>query len=123
MRISDWSSDVCSSICWTAGLDFEPRFLSGVKLNLTWFDIRYRDRIATATSFLQQFLVRRDIYGGLIDDSPDPAVVASYFADPSFSNPIGIGQGEVMAIVDSRTRTPSRPAERPGGTEGGRTLR
>lgn len=93
---------------WTAGLDFEPRFLPGVKLNLTWFDIRYRDRIATATSFLQQFLVRRDIYGGLIDDTPDPAVVASYFADPSFSNPIGIGQGEVLAIVDARTRNLSR---------------
>jgi Outer membrane cobalamin receptor protein len=93
---------------WTAGFDFEPRFLSGVKLSLTWFDIRYRDRIASANGFLQQFLARRDIYGGLIDDNPDPALVASYFGDPSFSNPIGIGQGEVMAIIDARTRNLSR---------------
>ncbi|NYF33636.1 TonB-dependent receptor [Sphingopyxis sp. JAI108] len=93
---------------WTAGIDFEPRFLPGAKLSLTYFDIRYRDRIASATSFLQQFLVRRDIYGGMIDDTPDLAEVAAYFADPNFFNAIGILPGEVSAIVDGRTRNLSR---------------
>lgn len=97
---------------WTAGVDFEPRFLPGAKLSFTYFDIRYRDRIASANSFLQQFFTRRDIYGGLIDDTPDPALVASLFADPSFSNPIGISQGEVAAIVDARTRNLSRSTVR-----------
>lgn len=97
---------------WTAGADFEPRFLPGTKLSLTYFDIRYRDRIAAANSFLQQFFARRDVYGGLIDDTPDPALVAAYFADPSFSNAIGITQGEVMAIVDARTRNLSRATVR-----------
>ncbi|WP_295325778.1 TonB-dependent receptor [uncultured Sphingopyxis sp.] len=97
---------------WTAGVDFEPRFLPGAKLSLTWFDISYRDRIASANSFLQQFFTRRDVYGALIDDTPDPAEVAAYFADPSFSNAIGIGQDEVMAIVDARTRNLSRSTVR-----------
>ena len=97
---------------WTAGVDLEPRFLPGTKLSLTYFDIRYRDRIASANGFLQQFFTRRDVYGSLIDDMPDPALVAAYFADPSFSNAIGITQGEVMAIVDARTRNLSRSTVR-----------
>lgn len=97
---------------WTVGTDFEPLFLPGAKVSVTYFDIRYRDRIASANSFLQQFYARRDIYGGLIDDSPDPALVASLFANPSFSNPIGITQGQVMAIVDARTRNLSRSTVR-----------
>ena len=97
---------------WTAGIDLEPRFLPGAKLSATWFDIAYRDRIASANSFLQTYFARRDIYGGLIDDAPDPALVAAYFADPSFSNPIAISPGQVMAIVDARTRNLSRSTVR-----------
>lgn len=97
---------------WTAGLDLNPRALPGAKISLTWFDIRYRDRIASANSFLQSFFARRDIYGGLIDENPDPGTVAAYFADPSFSNPIGITPGQVMAIVDVRTRNLSRSTVR-----------
>lgn len=97
---------------WTAGFDFEPRFLPGAKLSLTWFDIRYRDRIASANSFLQQFFTRRDVYAGLIDDTPDPSLVAALFVNPSFSNPIGIAQSDVMAIVDARTRNLSRSTVR-----------
>jgi len=97
---------------WTAGIDFEPRFLPGAKLGVTWFDIRYRDRIASANSFVQTFFARRDVYGELIDDAPDPAVVAAYFADPTFSNPAGITQGQVAAIVDVRTRNLSRSTVR-----------
>jgi iron complex outermembrane receptor protein len=97
---------------WTAGVDFEPRFLPGAKLSLTWFDISYRDRIASANSFVQTFFARRDVYGELIDDAPEPSLVAAYFADPTFSNPAGITQGQVAAIVDVRTRNLSRSTVR-----------
>ncbi|WP_077145973.1 TonB-dependent receptor [Sphingopyxis sp. KK2] len=89
---------------WTAGLDFEPRFMPGLKLGITWFDIRYKDRIASANSFLQTFFARRDVYGELIQDNPDAATVAAYFADPTFSNAIGVTPGQIAAIVDVRTR-------------------
>ncbi|WP_332817678.1 TonB-dependent receptor domain-containing protein [Sphingopyxis sp.] len=88
---------------WTAGLDLEPAILPGAKLSLTWFDIRYRDRIATASLDLFNFLARRDIYAAIIDDAPDPATIAAYFADPSFTNTLGVAPGEVGAIVDGRT--------------------
>lgn len=93
---------------WTAGIDLEPRFLPGAKASLTWFDIRYRDRIASANSFLQTFFARRDVYGDLITDRPDAATVAAYYGDPTFSNTLGIPQGQIAAIVDVRTRNLSR---------------
>lgn len=88
---------------WTAGVDLEPRFAPGLRLSATWFDIAYRDRIASANFDLQNFLVRRDIYGSLVDDAPDPAAVSAYFADPSFSNPLGVTPPEIGAIIDGRT--------------------
>ncbi|MGX5711724.1 TonB-dependent receptor plug domain-containing protein [Sphingopyxis terrae subsp. ummariensis] len=93
---------------WTAGVDVEPGFLPGARLSATWFRISYRDRIASANSDLQNFLRRRDVYGSLIDPNPDPAVVAAYFAGPSFSNSIGATPAQIVAIVDGRTRNLSR---------------
>ena len=89
---------------WTAGLDFEPTFLPGAKLALTWFNIDYRGRIASGSAEFRNFLVAREIYAPLIEDNPDPATVAAYFANPSFSNAIGAAPSDVRAIIDVRTR-------------------
>ena len=88
---------------WTAGVDLEPTFLPGARASLSWFKIGYRDRIATASFDLFNFLVRRDIYGGLVDDNPDPAIVAAYFANPSFANSLGVTPADIGAIVEGRT--------------------
>ncbi len=93
---------------WTAGFDLEPRTVPGLKLSGTWFSIDYRDRIASASADLQNFLVRRDVYGGIVDENPDPAIVAAYFADPSFSNTLGVTPAQIGAIVDGRTLNLSR---------------
>ena len=93
---------------WTAGFDLEPGFAPGLKLSATWFDIAYRDRIASANFDLQNFLVRRDIYASIVNDTPDPALVAAYFAGPNFSNPIGVAPGQIAAIIDGRTLNLSR---------------
>lgn len=93
---------------WTAGVDIEPAFAPGTKLSATWFEISYRDRIASASADVQNFLVRRDIYGGIVDDAPDAAEIAAYFASPSFSNPLGVTQADIAAIIDGRTLNLSR---------------
>ncbi|MEI4507385.1 TonB-dependent receptor [Sphingopyxis sp. CCNWLW253] len=93
---------------WTAGVDIEPAFAPGTKLSATWFDISYRDRIASASADVQNFLVRRDIYGGIVDDAPDAAEIAAYFSSPSFSNPLGVTQADIAAIIDGRTLNLSR---------------
>src|SRR3546814_9634326 len=52
MRISDWSSDVCSSDL--ASLAFHPQALPGLEAELVWFDIDYTDRVVEPiTSFSQ----------------------------------------------------------------------
>ena len=41
--------------------------------------------------------------GSLVNDAPDPALVSAYFADPSFSNPLGVTPTQIGAIIDGRT--------------------
>ncbi|MBJ7501002.1 MAG: TonB-dependent receptor [Sphingopyxis sp.] len=93
---------------WTAGIDVEPAFAPGAKFNATWFEISYRDRIASASADVQNFLVRRDIYGGIVDETPGATDIAAYFASPSFSNPLGVTQADIAAIIDGRTLNLSR---------------
>lgn len=97
---------------WTAGLDFEPRFLPGAKLTLTYFDIRYRDRIGSANFDLFNFLIRRDLYGAIVSDNPAPAAVAALYAGPNFANPAGYSQSQIGAIIDARTFNLSRATVR-----------
>lgn len=97
---------------WTAGLDLEPRFLPGAKLALTYFDIRYRDRIGSANFDLFNFLNRRDLYGAIVTDNPAPATVAALFAGPNFANPLGYSQAQIGAIIDARTFNLSRSTVR-----------
>lgn len=89
---------------WTAGIDFEPRSIPGTKLLLTYFDIRYRDRIASASSDSRNILNRRDLYASIIQDNPDLATVNGYFTGPNFSNGLGVTPADVRAIIDLRTR-------------------
>lgn len=89
---------------WTAGLDLEPQALPGAKLSLTYFDIRYRDRIASASSDSRNILNRRDLYAPIIEDDPALATVTGYFTGPNFSNALGVAPGDVRAIIDLRTR-------------------
>jgi outer membrane receptor protein involved in Fe transport len=89
---------------WTAGVDFEPGFLPGAKLALTYFDVDYRGRITSGSAEFRNFLVRRDVFAPLIEENPDSATIAAYFAGPNFSNAIGAAPGDVRAILDVRTR-------------------
>src|SRR3546814_13045751 len=51
MRISDWSSDVCSSdlpeksTTWTIGAVIQPRALPGFTATVDFFDIKVKDAI------------------------------------------------------------------------------
>jgi outer membrane receptor protein involved in Fe transport len=93
---------------WTAGIDIEPSAMPGLKVSATWFDIAYRDRIASASFDIFNFLERRDVYGELVDEAPDPAEVAAYFADPNLRNPLGVAPSDIEVIADARTFNLSR---------------
>ena len=97
---------------WTVGIDFKPHALPGLTLNATYFDIEYRDRIDSANADGLSFLEQRNIYGGLIEDHPDPATIAAFYANPNFFNPLGIPASSIAAILNLETLNMARETER-----------
>ncbi|MGF7148949.1 outer membrane receptor protein involved in Fe transport [Sphingomonas zeicaulis] len=89
---------------WTVGVDLRPVALPGAYLSANYIDVRYRDRIGSVSEDYFNFLVRPDIYGGVIDFAPSPDVIAAYYAAPTFSNPGSIPQSEITAILDGQIR-------------------
>lgn len=84
------------------GMDVTPSGIPGLHAGLTWFDIDYRDRIATPAAQLLTFLTNRATFAPIIEDSPSAALVAELYADPFFINPFGIAQSSVRALVNAR---------------------
>jgi len=88
---------------WTFGAVYAPPTLRGLRLDIGYFDIRYRDRIANLGTDYMSFLSNRDLYGALITDNPQADLLARYYGDENFRNPFGIPAGAIGAIVDGRT--------------------
>lgn len=89
---------------WTAGLDVEPRFAPGLRISAGWYDIRYRDRIASPAAELFSFLSAGERFAAITDRAPTAAAIASYYASPAFRNFFNIPQAAIGAVVDARTQ-------------------
>lgn len=89
---------------WTGGVDLADWPVRGLRTSVTYFDIAYRDRIASATANYASYLTNRDIYGGLVNENPSPALIASYFASPLFNNPDGYTPAQIDVIIDALLR-------------------
>jgi outer membrane receptor protein involved in Fe transport len=89
---------------WTFGIDYRAGTKRGLHAQLTWFDIDYRDRIASLASAIQIFFINRAVYAPVIDATPDPAQVAAYFASPYFQPSGGIPASAIQAVIDARTQ-------------------
>jgi len=88
---------------WTLGGDLKPLFLPGAHASLTYFNIDYRDRIASPSAQLFNFLVNRDVYSGITEANPSPARVAELYASPTFVNFLNIPESAPFAaVVDAR---------------------
>jgi outer membrane receptor protein involved in Fe transport len=89
---------------WTAGVEFQPAFAPGLHIEATYFDVRYRDRIATIAADYFNFLANRNVYSAVIDETPSAAAIEALYAAPGFSNPFGIVPADIGVIVDARTQ-------------------
>jgi outer membrane receptor protein involved in Fe transport len=88
---------------WSLGTDLVPKALPGFHASLTWFDVDYRDRIASPSAELFNFLVNRSVYAGITESNPSAARVAELYASPFLFNPLNIPQTAVFAaVVDAR---------------------
>lgn len=90
---------------WTVGGDMKPAFLPGFRAGVTWFDVDYRDRIASPAANLASFLVNRDVYAPIISPDPSAARVTELFASPIYLDLLGIPQSaHFVAVVDARVQ-------------------
>lgn len=89
---------------WTVGFDVKPSMLPDFNISATYFNIRYRDRIAGPGSAILNILQNRATYAGIITDSPSLVTVDALYASPYFINLFGIPASDVSAIIDARTQ-------------------
>lgn len=88
---------------WNAGIDLVPEALPGLHAALTYFDVRYHDRITNIAIDFTTFLNDRTRYATIIDDQPSAALIASLYGSPFFNNPYGITQSGIAYVIDART--------------------
>ncbi|HEY0596820.1 TonB-dependent receptor [Sphingopyxis sp.] len=88
---------------WTLGAVYAPPSLPGLRFDIGYFDISYRNRIANLATDYMSFLTNRALYQALITDDPSPDLLARYYGDGNFRNPFAIPAGAIRAIVDGRT--------------------
>jgi iron complex outermembrane recepter protein len=89
---------------WTAGIDLTPLFAPGLRVSIGWYDIRFRDRIASPAAELLSFLAAGERFAAITNRSPAAADIAALYADPSFRNFFNVSQASIRAVVDARTQ-------------------
>ncbi len=88
---------------WSASLDIHPRSLGGARLEISYFNIHYRDRIVTPIPFTSQALTD-PLYADRITTDPDMAKQDAVIARAAtFTNLSGgaYDPAKVSAIVDN----------------------
>lgn len=88
---------------WSATLDLHPRALDGARLEISYFNIHYKDRIVTPIAFLSQAL-GNPIYADRVTLAPSAARVAeivSQIFDFSNATAAPYDPATVVAIVDN----------------------
>lgn len=98
-----------SADSWTVGVDFEPAGVPGLKLSLTAFDIRFKNRIdRPVTASIAAALVDPRLSAFVRRISPgtnpaDLALITELLNDPALSTTNGVFlPAEYGAVVDSR---------------------
>lgn len=88
---------------WTAGIEYSPEAMSGLKLGATWFSIAYEDRIRGFAASDYGIALSDPAYATLITVHPDQALLDSLYANPLFSG-APLPAAEVYAVVDAGLR-------------------
>lgn len=99
---------------WTATMVMRPRFIPGVRLELSYFDVAYKDRIVQPIPLIAQALTN-PLYQSLVTLGPSDALKAATIAGAGqFVNAAGSAYdpATVIAIVDNRNRNAGRQSIR-----------
>ncbi|WDF74225.1 TonB-dependent receptor [Novosphingobium sp. KACC 22771] len=88
---------------WTTSLSFHPARVRGLKIDLSYFDIRYRNRVIQPISLPQQSL-SNPAYASVVTFNPTAAALTGALADKVIYNYSGAAYNpaSVVAVVDDR---------------------
>ncbi|HEU4877835.1 MAG TPA: TonB-dependent receptor, partial [Gemmatimonadaceae bacterium] len=95
-----------TSTTWTIGMDFQPVSMPGLRASLSYYHIKFKDRIADPSNVVDSLLALEDeeILGpAIIQRNPSAQVVQELAADPAFQNPLEVDLSTIGAVVDART--------------------
>lgn len=88
---------------WTLGAEWAPEFRGDMGLSLTYFNIRYSDRIDEAE--ISPDVLSLPAFDWMVTRNPTPAAIAAACNATIYQGPAGSCQGaRVAAILDSRLR-------------------
>jgi outer membrane receptor protein involved in Fe transport len=88
---------------FTVGLDFHPETLPGLRMSATWFDIRFRDRVAFPPVTFDAQIFTSPLAAPFLTLSPSAAEIEAAFNSPNFlGDNGGMGPSGVTAIFDQR---------------------
>lgn len=75
------------STAWTAGVDYEPQFLPGLSLSVTYYDIEFDDRIDIPSTNSLLPVAQPDVFAPILTVNPTAEEIASTLAlTPAFRN-------------------------------------
>lgn len=88
---------------WSATLDLHPLALDGFRLEVSYFDVRYRDRIVRPIQYASQSL-SNPLYADFVSLSPDASTIEAALAGADvFQNVVGgtFDPDRIVAIVNN----------------------
>jgi outer membrane receptor protein involved in Fe transport len=94
---------------WTATLDLHPRALPGLRIEASYFNVAYRDRIVAPITFTTQAL-SNGIYRDLVNRAPTTQDKVDALANTDSINYLAgpYDAASVVAIIDNRNRNAAR---------------
>ncbi|PZR68411.1 MAG: TonB-dependent receptor, partial [Stutzerimonas stutzeri] len=99
---------------WSAGISYQPRSLPGARMELSYFDVTYNDRVVSPIAFASQAL-SNPLYASQIVDSPGGAQQDALIASAAtFLNATGqpYDPAAIVAIVDNASVNAGRQTAR-----------
>lgn len=89
---------------WTIGADIKPTAIPNLQIGLTYFNIKYRDRIGIpVTEDLISLLDHPERFGNLLTRNPPLNLIQSYLANPNFYQFQGLSPSDISLLLDSTT--------------------
>jgi iron complex outermembrane receptor protein len=94
---------------FSAGLDWTPPFAAGFKADLTYYLVRYDERITVPNGIggVLNVLALEDesILGpAIVTRNPSSSLIQQYVSNPAYVNPFGVNSTTITALADYRTR-------------------